>query len=284
MAGEKIYALRYAKHPTVAIDGAAHALIAPGTTSKADQGAAGTTGRAGTLVTDKRVDVEVHAIETIYTLTDISHGAANLSYGLFARLTPRTVFKVDQGAAGSPGPAGVLVTYSELACEIYGQDFAELLALIGATKATLTLSVSGAAGAAQSVAVTNVYFDEIIGQVELPAKDAGGTIAAFGIRGQCAFGAAETFADVITATPTNYEAILAKIGATAANLVLGIEGAAGANEKITVKNVYFHSPVGSLEIPAKDVAGSLQPFGIRGIGLWGAADTFALMVVAASDP
>ncbi len=143
MAGEKLYTCRNAKHPTNAIGGVTHARIAPSTVHKVDQGAAGSTGRAGTLVTDR----------------------------------------------------GVMV-------ELYG---------------------------------------------------------------------------------TNYAALIALLGATAANLVLGTEGLAGANEKLTIKNVYFVEAIAAIEIPEKDTGGKLAPFGVRGIALWGGADTFALMIVAAAD-
>ena len=142
-AGNTIFACRYAKHPTAAIAGVTHCRITPGTVSKKDQGAAGSTGRADTLVTDRGITVEV-----------------------------------------------------------FGTDFAALTALIGAT---------------------------------------------------------------------------------AANLVIGTEGAAGANEKLTIKNVYFVQSIAAVEIPAKDEGGKLAPFGVRGIGLWGDSDTFALMLVPAAD-
>jgi len=283
MAGENVYVLRYAKHPSSAIAGATHAKLTPGTASKANQGAAGTTGRKGTLVTDKRIDAEVFALDVIYTLTGVVHGVTTLTYPVFARLVPRTTVKTNQGAAGSPGPAGAVVTHRELGVEVYGLSYAEILGLLEDAAATLTLSILGEAGAAQSIAITNVYFDRIVNPVEFPAKDEGGKLAAWGVGGECHFGDAETFADVITATPTNYTAMLAKIGATAANLVLGTYGAAGAAEKHTIKNVYFHSPIGNIEIPAKDVAGKLSTFGIRGQAIWGANDTFALMLTAGSD-
>ena len=82
---------------------------------------------------------------------------------------------------------------------------------------------------------------------------------------------------------TNYAALLALIGATAANLVLGTLGAAGANEKITIKNVYFVEPIGPIEVPEKDTGGKLQMSGVKGIACWGSADTFATMIVAAAD-
>ena len=142
-AGDTIFACRSFKHPTVAVDGVTHCRISPTTVTKKDQGAAGSTGRADTLVTDRGITVEV-----------------------------------------------------------FGKDFAALIALLGAT---------------------------------------------------------------------------------AANAVIGTEGAAGTNEKLTVKNVSFVEPIAGVEIPAKDDGGKLAPFGVRGIGFWGDSDTFALMLTAAAD-
>lgn len=81
----------------------------------------------------------------------------------------------------------------------------------------------------------------------------------------------------------SYAALLALIGATKANLVIGTEGSAGTNEKCTLKNVYFLEPIGPVDIPAKDGGGNLSVVGVRGIALWGGADTWALMEVWAAD-
>jgi len=283
MAGESIYALRHAKHPTVAVAGAVSATLSPGTVATVNQGAAGATGRAESLVHYRTLDALLQCIDIVYCLRSAVHNVTTIANAIYARVVPRTVFRVNQGAAAAKGPAEALVTYYELAAEVYSTDYAELLALIGAAKSTLTLGIEGAAGADQSIALSNFMFTEALPPIEVPANDAGGTLRASGIRGYVEFGAGEVFADVITATPTNWTAALAKVGAAAANLVLGTEGAAGADEKLTLKNAHFVEPVGALELPAFDAGGTLSPFGIRAICEWGAADTFATMLTAAAD-
>ncbi len=81
----------------------------------------------------------------------------------------------------------------------------------------------------------------------------------------------------------DYAALLALIGAAAANLVLGIKGVAGANEKITIKNVYFDSVPTQIELKAKDAGGNVPTCSVKGTAQWGTDDTFALMVLAAAD-
>ena len=283
-AGDKIYVCRYAKHPTDAIAGVAQATLSPGTVNRFDPGAAGSTGRADTVVTDRSLFATIMAIDSVFCLRSVVHGVATVAEAVMARIVPATAWRQDPGAAGTPGAAEALVTNYEVAVEVYGTKYAELLALIGATAADLTLGIEGAAGANQTILLKSVYFSEPIGEIALPEKDAGGALEAGGIRGHVHFTAGQVFADVITADPTRFTGVLAEIGATAGNLVLGTQGAAGANEKLTVKNVYFVEPVGALDIARKDVGGRLpSSFGARGIALWGAEDTFATMIAPAAE-
>jgi len=78
-------------------------------------------------------------------------------------------------------------------------------------------------------------------------------------------------------------ALTALLGAAAANLVLGYTGAAGANEKLTLKNVAFTEVGQGLALPAKDAGGNAPVAAVRGEAEWGVSDTFALMIVAAAD-
>jgi len=81
----------------------------------------------------------------------------------------------------------------------------------------------------------------------------------------------------------SYNDLLALVGATAADVVLGIVGAAGADEKITIKDVYFNSVPSEISVPPKDAGGQAPTCAIRGSAKWGADDTFATMIVAAAD-
>lgn len=284
MAGERIFQCRYAKHPSAAISGARSVMVRPGTMTRQDGGSAGATGMAGSLVTGSSLGVDVNGYEIGYVLTAATHNAAGIDDVLYARLTPSTVYKVDQGAAGSPGPAECIVTNYAIAVELYGLDYAVMNALIGDSAADLVLSYKGAAGAAKTLTLTTVYFSEITGQIEVPDKDGGGTLTAYGIRGHVHFGAAETFGDVLSGDASQFAAFLAKVGAAAANLVIGTKGSSGADEKITIKNVHFVECFGQLELAAKDAGGPLaSSFGIRGVGEWGGSDTLALMITAAAD-
>lgn len=87
----------------------------------------------------------------------------------------------------------------------------------------------------------------------------------------------------VTVFGTDYAALLALVGATVANLILGTSGAAGALEKITIKNVYFDGVPQAMDLPKKDGPGTIAGFGVTGTAQWGTADTFATMLVAAAD-
>ena len=122
-------------------------------------------------------------------LTGVTHG----------RVSPNTVYKVNQGAAGSPGPADAVITDKDVVVELYGTNYAALLARIGVAAATLVINTYGAAGVSEAITITAVVFAEIINPVDIPEKDSGGKLAPFGIRGYANFGAAEGFGDVISA-------------------------------------------------------------------------------------
>lgn len=136
--------------------------------------------------------------DTIFACRSAAQGGA-LSGVVGAKLSPSTVHKVDQGAAGSPGPADALITDKGLAVELYGLDHGVLLGRIGVAAANLTIGTEGAAGADETLTITSVYFSEIIGPVEVPAKDGGGKLTVFGIRGHVHWGAGEGFGDVLSA-------------------------------------------------------------------------------------
>jgi len=87
----------------------------------------------------------------------------------------------------------------------------------------------------------------------------------------------------VTLYGTDLVALLALVGAAAANLVIGTKGAAGANEKLTFKNVYFDAVPQGMNVPKKDAPGTIPGAAITGTAQWGSDDTFATMLVAAAD-
>ncbi len=82
---------------------------------------------------------------------------------------------------------------------------------------------------------------------------------------------------------TNPNALRALVAAAAANLVIGYKGVDGANEKHTLKNMYFSAFVGALEVRDPDTGGPIPMYGISGTLNWGADDTLALMWVSAAE-
>jgi hypothetical protein len=137
--------------------------------------------------------------DTIFATRSVAVGATPVAGASHARIVPATKFAVNQGSAGSPGPADAVITHRSLAVEVYGRDPAALLALIGAAAADVAVGTIGASGANETLTLSDVYFCEAIGNVEVSEKDAGGKVPVFGIRGYVTFGAGDVFTDVLTA-------------------------------------------------------------------------------------
>jgi hypothetical protein len=87
----------------------------------------------------------------------------------------------------------------------------------------------------------------------------------------------------VTIFGNDYTALLALVGSAAANIVIGTYGAAGALEKLTVKNVKFVGVPQAIDIPENDAGGKIGKFAIHGDCEWANSDTFATMLVAAAD-
>lgn len=85
---------------------------------------------------------------------------------------------------------------------------------------------------------------------------------------------------IVTIFAMDEDELVALLDATAANAVLGYYGEAGAAKTKTVKNVKFTQPP-SPAAPPKDSGVPAGAFAIAGRAQWGAADTWALMVVTA---
>ena len=133
--------------------------------------------------------------DKIYICTSFDVLAAVTHVGIEAS----TVVVEDPGAIDAPGPADFLVTHKDLAVTVYGNDEAELLALVGAAAAQHTVGTIGDAGAAEALTLHDAYFDEVPGEVVMPAADAGGRVPEFAVRGHCNWVAGETFANKLTA-------------------------------------------------------------------------------------
>jgi hypothetical protein len=283
-AGDKIFQARYLEIGASQIAGVVAAKINTAFTGREDPGAAGSPGPAGRIVGHRRITVEAYAIhESIMVAMGVSFNGTAVAGATYARITPSTVERIDQGVAAWPGDAGAILTRKMLAVEIYGNQYAALMAMIGETAANVAVAVLDNDSAAQTVTVTNVYFSEAISPVDIPEKDAGGKLAPYGIRGWVNWGGADTFATVLTSTSAGAFGLLAILGTAQANAVIGTVGAGGAAEKITVKNVTWTMVTSNIEIPANDAGGKLALFGVRGYAAWASTDTLATMIVAAAD-
>jgi len=282
-AGDRILRLRYAKHPTVEIAGVRMGEVSPSMMHKSDPGGGAVAGPAGHLVTYRGLGVRLMAYQDAAILTAASFGGA-VADVVAARVTPGVVASFDPGSADAPGIAGALVHYYTLQVELFGLQYASLLGLVGDDAAELTLTYTDISGTSETVVLSSVAFTDFSQGVELPAGDSGGPIRAMSVTGHQQFAAGEDFSDVLSGDASVFSAVLAKAGATAANLVLGTRSAAGAAEKLTLKNVMFTGVIGSLELRSRDSGGPIPTsFGLQGTCMWGSSDTYTTMLVAAAD-
>jgi hypothetical protein len=114
-------------------------------------------------------------------------------------LAPTTVVRrITPPSAGVLGPMGSLIVYKDLAVTIYGNDRAELLALVGTKVASLAIPIYGLDGAASTITITNVYFNEVVGEFEFPARDSGGKVPQFAVKGHVLWGEDEEWDDVLS--------------------------------------------------------------------------------------
>ncbi|HUU34149.1 MAG TPA: hypothetical protein VMW48_08795 [Vicinamibacterales bacterium] len=118
-------------------------------------------------------------------------GATHCGYQL------ELVSSADGGDAAEPGEVERLVTDRRLSVTVYGQDDGALLALLEATAANLVIGYKGAAGAAKTKTLKNVYFCEQVSEIPIKAKDTGGNVPTVGVRGHAQWGAADTIATMI---------------------------------------------------------------------------------------
>lgn len=133
--------------------------------------------------------------DKIFVCTSVEGCTAATHVGIEAA----TAFTVDPGDVAAPGPADFAVTWYDLAVTVYGNDEAELLALVGAAAADLDVGTIGAAGAAETLTLHDLYFDEVPGEMAFPAADQGGRVPEFAVRGRVNWEAGQTFADKLTA-------------------------------------------------------------------------------------
>jgi len=137
--------------------------------------------------------------ERIYAARHFKHPTSAVAGVTHARITVTTESKQDQGDAASAGRAGTLRTFNRIRLELFGTNYAALLALIGAASANGVLGTYGAAGDPEKITVKSVFFLEPIAQVEIPEKDSGGKLAPFGVRAMACWGQSDTLATMIVA-------------------------------------------------------------------------------------
>jgi len=107
----------------------------------------------------------------------------------------------DPGDAAAPGPAEVQVGGGAgVRVELYGVNPIDLLALVGAASANVVIGIKAEDGANELITVKSVVFAGEIAAMEIPRNDQGGPIAPYGVFGLAEWGAADTYALMITKT------------------------------------------------------------------------------------
>ncbi len=120
--------------------------------------------------------------ERVFAARNAKHPTSAIAGVTHARIVRSTTEKVDPGGAGATGRRSSAITAHGRVVELYGTDYEALLSLIG-VKANCVIGTTGADGALEKVTIKNVRFAEVISAIDIPAKDSGGKLAPFGIRG-----------------------------------------------------------------------------------------------------
>ena len=137
--------------------------------------------------------------ERIYYTRDFKYPTVAVAGVRSIGIVPGAVKFTDPGTGGSPGPAGSVIGKKTLTINVYGVDLVVLLALVGATAANGVAGIVGTAGANEKLTFKNLYFNSVPQAMNIPADDQGGSVAGFGISGDCQWGASDTFPLMIVA-------------------------------------------------------------------------------------
>lgn len=137
------------------------------------------------------------AKEVIHACRGAEHNSVDVEGVTHYALGINLVKSEDPGDAGEPGTVETVVTHRDVRPMIYGQDFEALLALVEATAADLVVKFKGAGGVNKKTTIKSVYFDEVPQEIAAKAKDAGGKVSIFAIRGTAQWGASDTLATMI---------------------------------------------------------------------------------------
>lgn len=129
----------------------------------------------------------------IHAAKSVAHGATTIASATHFSVATSSVKSADPGPAGSPGLADEQVTDRDIAVTIFARDVDELLALVEAAAANLVLGTYKEAGAAGTITIKNVKFNDPP-SLDGPAKDSGAPAGTFSISGRAQWAAEDTWA------------------------------------------------------------------------------------------
>ena len=134
------------------------------------------------------------ANDSIFACRYAKHPTNSIEGITHAKINFPTVNVEDQGPATSGGREATALTHKRIEVELYGLNFASLLALVGVAPANCVIGIVGPSGVAEKITIKNVIFLTPIPSIEIPAKDSGGKLAPSGVRGEAIWAANDTYA------------------------------------------------------------------------------------------
>lgn len=129
----------------------------------------------------------------IHAAKGATHGVTAINSATHFSIATGSVKSADPGSAGSPGMADEHVTDRTLTVTLFARDPAELLAIVEAAAANLVLDIVKEAGAAGTITIKNVKFNDPP-SLDAPQKDSGAPAGTYSISGSAQWGAADTWA------------------------------------------------------------------------------------------
>ncbi len=130
----------------------------------------------------------------IFAATSATHNVTAIVSATHFAIRKGSTKAIDPGVAGTPGPADEIVTNRSIEVTVFGEDPDELMGFVEAAAANFVGGYLGAAGAAKTVTVKNVKFNDPPQEVAFPFKDSGASAGTFSITGKGQWGASDTFA------------------------------------------------------------------------------------------
>lgn len=129
----------------------------------------------------------------VYACRGATHSAAAIDGVTHASIAIRPIAKTAGNAVSGGADDSAIVGY-DIRVRLYGNNQNALTGLFGDAAADVVIDTIGAAGALEKCTIKSVNIIAALSDVDIPERDSGGKVAAFGVEGVAHMGDADTLA------------------------------------------------------------------------------------------